>query len=137
MNKNQLQDLSIVLGDMIKFPISIHKMIKENIEKYHTEYYISIWFNDMFGWAYSHALNFLSLNSSLEKLIGDFIKWYAFEGKKLMEKFNSVKYPKRNEKNQYHQKEVNIYFDENVEIVKPIIESINNYCKIEDLNDKF
>ena len=94
---------------------------------------IELWFNDMFAWAYSHAMTFMIPGVvTLEELNSKFKEWYEKEGKNILKRFDDVEYPEINKKGQYKDNEVERYFAENCIIGADLEVSINKFCGIEE-----
>lgn len=101
-------------------------LIKYNITE-QNPYGIELWFNDMFGWALSYNMLFYCRVEGIEKQIEKFKEWLALEGKIFVDEFSKVPYPKDN----YTQKELDFYFNSNVEIGKRLSNSIDKFCGID------
>jgi hypothetical protein len=129
------EEISEKLEDKTEWGIFIGKTKKEDRNKYKAKYYIGIWFNDMFGWAYSHGMSFVCPNKKIDELVDKFNEWFNLDGIKFKELFNKVPYPKRDDKKGYSQKELDFYFNENTIIGNKLAISINNFCGFE-LNEK-
>lgn len=127
LTEEEQEKLSDALYEELDFPIGIHELQEEYKKQFNTDYAISIWFNDMFGWAYSYAMTFLKKDCKDSKdLITDFKKWFA-ETKELFDKFNVVPYPQQTD-GHYNEKELDFYFNENSKIGNEIVKSLNKYC---------
>lgn len=126
MPKNKL------ISDYIRrFGISFDKVdhnYEEGEQKIEGKYCLSIWCNDMYGWALSYAMSFIPKdNQSLKEVYKKFVEWCGKEGNVLFEKFKSVEYPDR-EKGTYTAEFIQEYFDKNWIIGKEIMESIDEFC---------
>jgi len=138
MTEQEQEELEDSLYDKYSFPISLDEFDKEPFPG--RKFGLSIWCNDMFGWALSWAIDFIpEKNGSFEKVTSEFDKWYRKEGKYLLKKFDSVKYPNRDEKS--YLEDLDNYFRDNALIGADIQRSINKYCKADvceiiELKDK-
>ena len=72
---------------------------------------IELWFNDMFAWAYSHAMTFMIPGVvTLEELNSKFKEWYEKEGKNILKRFDDVEYPEINKKGQSDNYRTDLWF---------------------------
>lgn len=122
--------------DKTDWIINIGKLKNDYQKKYKAKYYIGIWFNDMFGWAYSHAMTFTMQNNTIDELMKKFNEWYDSEGIKFKEKFDVVPYPSHDKEKGYNWPEVEKYFKSNSLIALDLEDSINKFCG-HKLNDDF
>ena len=107
--------------------LSISIMDEKNRKKYKGVYTIDLWFNDMFGWATSYAMTFVpKKNSDIFEICNEFSAWMNKSGEKLMEQFDTVKYPYSEDKT--YEKDLENYFKQNWKIGKKLEKSIDKYC---------
>jgi coenzyme F420-reducing hydrogenase alpha subunit len=112
------------------FPVSIDELGEKATGRFGKGYMISIWFNDMFGWALSYEMAFIpQKHSTVIETVEEFGKWYDDEGKAFREEFDAVKYPNRDEDS--YVKDVEAYFKANSEIGKRLAESMDSFCERE------
>ena len=132
---NEFRDIEKELYEKTRIPIEIGEMSEEYKKKFGSKYHISMWFNDMFGWAVSWSISFVPKEvKTIDGLLEKFWDWYDKGGKIILDKFDDVKYP--NEEEDTYEDDLDNYFLENCKIGCYIEDSINKYCG-HDLNDDF
>jgi len=100
--------------------ISINKLEDET-------YSIDLWFNDMVGWACAYAIEFKPKNNkTIDALVLEFDKWMDIN-EDIFKKFGNVHYPNRNDET--YEKDLDLYFSSNYEIVQELEESIEKFIK--------
>lgn len=125
--EKELEKLETRLWKQYKFPIAIQELDEGYKKKFQGQLLLTIWFNDMFGWALSYAVSFIpKKNNTVEELLSEFKNWYDVEGKKLLDSFDQVPYPDKSKHT--YKTDLENYFKENYKIGEQIEQSIDKYC---------
>lgn len=87
--------------------------------------YLNIWFNDKFGWAYSHNLVIISKFDNIRNSVNYFKE--LLENKdiqNIFRKFNNIEYPMK-ENGTYTSSFINEYFIKNINIYNELVVYLN------------